>query len=220
MNKSETIGQLAAALSKAQARIQGADKNAKNPHFKSNYADIASVWNACRIALSENELAVSQMPSAQENVVTMDTILMHSSGEWVCGSLSVTVKDSTPQSIGSAITYLRRYGLSSIVGVAPSDEDDDGEAAQPARSQQRPVAVQNAPQPKPEAPDPITGDWVCGNTLKRSILDLETACENNGVAQKVLRDKLELSCQTRNPAYLTVEQAERYLVYLRTKSAA
>ena len=127
MTHSEQINELSTALSKAQGLIEGAKKDAANPFFKSKYADLASVWDACRAALAVNGLAVIQSPAAEGTRVSVDTLLTHSSGQWVAGTVSVTAKEDTPQAIGSAITYLRRYALQSFVGVAP--EDDDANAA-------------------------------------------------------------------------------------------
>lgn len=128
MNQSESIGKLAESLAKAQGAIEAAKKDKANPFFRSKYADLASVWDACRGPLSANGLAVVQFPSLQETRVTLTTVLMHSSGEWLSDELASPLKETTPQAIGSIITYLRRYSLAAIVGVAP-DEDDDGNAA-------------------------------------------------------------------------------------------
>lgn len=124
---SATIGALAGALAKAQGLIQGAVKDSENPFFKSRYADLASVWDACRKPLSDNALAVIQLAKANEDGVTVTTILAHASGEWISEALTLPLKDQTPQAVGSALTYGRRYGLSAMVGIAP--EDDDAEAA-------------------------------------------------------------------------------------------
>ena len=127
MTHSEQINEIAASIAKAQGQIKGATKDASNPFFKSKYADLSSVWDACRSALSANGLAVIQSPAAEGTRVSVDTLLTHSSGQWVAGTVSVTAKEDTPQAIGSAITYLRRYALQSFVGVSP--EDDDANAA-------------------------------------------------------------------------------------------
>lgn len=128
MNKSESIANLAAALSKAQGQIKGATKDTENKFFTSKYADLASVWEACRSALSSNELSVIQVNDYEGDVglVIVETILSHSSGEWIMGKLAMRPKDATPQSIGSCITYARRYALSAMVGVAPEDDDGNG----------------------------------------------------------------------------------------------
>lgn len=139
MNKSESITALAAALAKAQAAIQPAIKDKKNEAFKnggkvSKYADLASVWDACREPLTSNGLSVVQMPvDAEPGRIALTTVLMHASGEFISSTVSTRLVNDTPQGVGSGLTYLRRYALSAMVGVV-ADEDDDGNAAsQPQR---------------------------------------------------------------------------------------
>lgn len=123
------IAQLATALAAAQAEIKSASKDKDNPHFRSKYADLASVWDACRDAITKHGLAVSQTIATSDNrEVHVATVLLHKSGEWIKDTLTVPAVQATPQAIGSAITYARRYALAAIVGVAP-DDDDDGHAA-------------------------------------------------------------------------------------------
>lgn len=123
-----SIGKLALALSSAQGQMKGAIKDAENPFFKSSYANLASVWEACRKALSDNELSVAQIVDANESGMFLRTMLMHSSGECLSGVMPINFSEKTnAQQIGSIITYYRRYALSAIVGVAP--EDDDGNNA-------------------------------------------------------------------------------------------
>lgn len=128
MNKSENIGELTKALVQVQAKLQPAVKDAKNPFFKSNYADINAVWASCRDLLTQNGLAVIQTTSPVENAVIVETILAHTSGEWIGGELLLPLTKADAQGVGSAITYGRRYGLAAIVGIV-ADEDDDGNAA-------------------------------------------------------------------------------------------
>lgn len=128
MDTSETINELATALAKAQGVMGGALKDAANPFFKSKYADLESVWSACRKALSDNALAVMQTTDwVPEQGVRIITTLVHSSGQWMRGVLPILAKDQTPQGTGSAITYARRYALAAMVGVYQTD--DDAEAA-------------------------------------------------------------------------------------------
>lgn len=129
MITSESVNELAGSLSKAQGMIEGAKKDAANPFFKSKYADLESVWTACRKALTENGLSIVQgVESTATGAVIVNTRLLHCSGQWIEDSLSMTPKDQTPQSIGSAISYGRRYALAAMVGVYQTD--DDAEAAQ------------------------------------------------------------------------------------------
>ncbi len=127
-NMSENINELMGALSKAQAKIHPASKDKSNPFFKSKYADLASVWDACRDALSDNGLAVVQTINQNDKGMSLITTLGHSSGQWIKSEMPIITAKNDPQSLGSIITYYRRYSLSSIVGVSP--EDDDGEKAQ------------------------------------------------------------------------------------------
>jgi len=125
--KSESITELAKALCNAQATMTTAKKDSLNPHFKSKYADLASVWDACREALTKNGLSIVQIPQADGNRITVSTILLHTSGEFIEGDLTMISGANTPQAFGSCITYARRYALSAFVGIAP--DDDDGEEA-------------------------------------------------------------------------------------------
>jgi hypothetical protein len=126
---SAEIGKLATALAHAQAEMGGATKDARNPHFGNSYADLAAVVEACK-PLATHGIAILQPTRADGAHVTVTTMLAHESGEWISEDLTMTAKDASPQSVGSAITYGRRYGLLALVGLAP--EDDDGNAAQPA----------------------------------------------------------------------------------------
>ena len=128
MNQSQTIGALAAALAKAQADITGAVKDSANPFFKSKYADLESVWNACRKPLTSNGLSVIQTTQPTRHGTMLVTTLAHSSGEWIRGYMPILTKDATAQSQGSGISYARRYALAALVGVYQTD--DDAEAAQ------------------------------------------------------------------------------------------
>jgi hypothetical protein len=180
---SQTLGKLSEALAKAQGEIEGAKKDSDNPFFHARYAALSSVWDACRGPLSKNGLAVIQLPGKGENGAGLfvDSILSHSSGEWIASRLYITPVKDDPQGVGSAITYARRYGLQALVGIAPMD--DDAEAAmgrQQARedaaktqkdtpvkvSGRKPPIGQSGPPPKdrpkpppPPAP-PTVGDEI------------------------------------------------------------
>jgi len=128
MYQSEQIDALAAALAKAQGQISPAIKDSSNPFFKSKYADLASVWQACKEPLSKNGLAVIQATSYIDGHLTLVTTLAHASGQWMRSFMPIVTEKQNAQGIGSAITYMRRYCLSAMVGIT-CDEDDDGNAA-------------------------------------------------------------------------------------------
>lgn len=128
MQKSDSIKEISAALVKVQGSLKPAIKDSKNPFFKSSYADLASCYAACRKELSDNGIAVVQPTKDSGNgKIVVETMLVHTSGEWIMGELSLKPVKDDPQAVGSAITYARRYGLCAMVGIAP--EDDDGNAA-------------------------------------------------------------------------------------------
>ena len=137
MNKSESIKSLAAALNKAQAAMGGASKDAKNPFFKSNYADLGSVVAAIKEPFASNGLSYTQFPIEDGGRIGVETILMHESGEWMANSFTVNLTKQDAQGAGSAITYARRYALQAIAGI-PS-EDDDGNAASQGNASSKPV---------------------------------------------------------------------------------
>jgi hypothetical protein len=148
MNKSEAIGELSKALTIVQSKLKGAKQDSNNPFFKSKYADLTSVWDACRGLLAANGLSVVQTTDTDtEHRLIVETMLIHSSGEWICGRMPMVLTKNDPQGIGSAITYGRRYGLAAIVGICP--EDDDAESAV--------EHTPEAPQSKKSATKPAVG---------------------------------------------------------------
>ena len=159
MPTSPTIAALAAALVKAQSALSGAKKDSTNPHFRTAYADLASVWDAARAPLANAGLSVVQLVSSDATQgiphcghAIIETILAHSSGEWVSSTLAVPLTKSDAQGLGSAITYGRRYALAAIVGVCPAD--DDGEAAVARPTQRTAQFTQRTVQPTQRAQEP------------------------------------------------------------------
>jgi len=137
--KSENINELAKALAKAQGEMKFAIKDSVNPHFKSNYADLSSVIAAIKEPLSNNGLTYLQPIVTIDGQTYIETLLIHESGQWIKSLVPLHIpKDSRNaiQAFGAACTYLRRYSLSSLVGVA--QDDDDGETAQAVKPQAQP----------------------------------------------------------------------------------
>jgi hypothetical protein len=146
--KSETIAALSTSLAIAQGEIGKAHKSKDNPFFKSKYADLASVWDACRDALSKNGLSIVQLPGQDSDKYFLDTILLHKSGEYISSRYFFRVLKDDPQGLGSAITYARRYALQAIAGIAP--DDDDGEAAMDRGGKARAAEVKASKKQTPE----------------------------------------------------------------------
>lgn len=128
MERSGTSQAISAAFVKAQPRVHVAIKNAVNPHLKNRYADLGAVWDAVETCLQENGLAVMQLPGESINgCMHMETLLLHSSGEWFSKQMSMPMTKQDPQGYGSALTYARRYALAALFGV--TQDDDDGARA-------------------------------------------------------------------------------------------
>ena len=147
MQKSESIAALAAALAKAQGEMENADKNSQNPHFRSKYADLAEIINTVRPVLAKHGLSVTQFPAYADGNASVETVLAHESGEWMSGVCSSPVVKADPQGVGSALTYLRRYSLSAVCGIA--QEDDDANAASKPKGESKKAAPPATP-PKTE----------------------------------------------------------------------
>tara|TARA_R110000824_G_scaffold310075_1_gene497393 strand:- start:298 stop:756 length:459 start_codon:yes stop_codon:yes gene_type:complete len=123
-DQSRSVGKIATALAKVQREVKGAQVNAKNPFFKNNYADLYQVINSCKDILAKYEIAFVQSNRFREGIFLIVTKLVHSSGEWFSSEIAMPIpKSATPQQIGSLQTYGRRYGLSSMVGIAQFDDD-------------------------------------------------------------------------------------------------
>lgn len=128
MLTSDQLNEIAPALAKAQAEIEGAKKSVQNTFFKSSYADLADVWDEVREPLTKNGISVVQSSEAFDTGISVTTLLLHSSGQWIkCMTPPLAPKDRTPQAVGSCLTYGRRYGLAAAVGCP--QVDDDGNAA-------------------------------------------------------------------------------------------
>lgn len=147
--QSENIGELAAALAKAQAEVGTVTKDSANPYFKSNYASLAAVWEATRPILSKHQLSVVQMPSHDEAGYYVETQLMHSSGQWIRSRTYMKPAKDDPQGIGSLISYARRYALQAVTMICP--DDDDGEAAMGRSASTKPLES-SKPSTKVETP--------------------------------------------------------------------
>lgn len=130
MRTSENISDIAKAMSLAQKEMKPALKDSTNPHFKSKYADISSIWEAIREPITNHGLTVWQDVTTEERQVSITTRIVHISGQWVeFGPLSVPMSKFDAHGVGSAISYGKRYSLCAAVGVVSGDEDDDGNAA-------------------------------------------------------------------------------------------
>lgn len=184
MEHSDTVGKLAEALVSVQSKLKPIKKNAENPAFKKDgkaigYLDLAGLCEVVLPMLSAAGIAVVQGGDGQ----TLDTMLIHMSGEWIRTSLPMPA-ESNPQKLGSSITYFRRYALAAIVGAVSEDDDDDGNAAShtPARQPSaQPPANRPAPESAARPPAPAVPPASGGSPALLAVVYLDTATgEKNG----------------------------------------
>jgi hypothetical protein len=154
MKTSESIDKIAPALLAAQMSIGNATKNAKNPHFRNNYADLGAVIEAVKEPLNKAGIAIIQSLSEGADGLHLTTRLLHTSGQFIEDTAFTPLPKADPQGVGSATTYLRRYSLAAILCI--TQEDDDGNAAMPAKPAPAPAkAPVKAEAPKPANDDPF-----------------------------------------------------------------
>jgi hypothetical protein len=171
MNKSESIIKITPAFLSAQKKIVSVIKDSSNPYYMSKYADLTAVIDACKDKLNAEGIAILQPIDG----MSVETILVHESGEWFSSSTPIVSKDEKdPQKLGSAITYAKRYGLQSMI-LLPAEDDDGHDASQPSKS--------NA---------------VAKTTTKSGLLKdcQEVGCSIKGLSDEVVEDSNKLFGKT------------------------
>lgn len=213
MKSSPNINELAAALAKAQSEITPAHKSSTNPYFKSAYADLETVWETCRPHLAKHGLAVTQILYMHESGgVRLETVVLHASGQWISGELPVEPVKKDPQGLGSAITYMRRYGLQSTLCLVTRGDDDDGNSASDDRQvHKRPGAMPPELPTKPQSDDP--GEWVVNSGTRYLNKKLKTIPVSELVecVQAIKDNAFRNKQPTTGAALQFVEKAEAYI---------
>jgi len=169
VSMSEQCGELFTALAAFQGEVTPPKKTASNPHFKSKFADLADVLEAVRAPLAKHGLSLTQMAvGACETHVRVVTIVAHKSGQWFRGALDMPLAQKTPQGVGSAISYARRYCAMAALGIAA--EDDDGERAENRGPGVAKAAQAQQTQAAPQQPQQANQDLVATlTTLRREL---------------------------------------------------
>lgn len=172
MIKSETISKISVDLLKAQTEMSTPKKDASNPFFKSKYADLNAVREACIGALNNNGICLLQPVVTHDGKNYVQTLLLHSSGEFIGGETEIKAKAiNDPQAEGSGITYARRFGLQSLLGLGA--EDDDGNAANKPQRENNNSKVTNIT----DKPAAKTNQTEADKTAYAVIQECENAIE-------------------------------------------
>lgn len=200
---SEATDKLDAALAKAQSQIDSASKDKVNPAFKSKYADLTAVWEACRAALTGNGISVSQWPShSDDNRLHLITRLA-CQGQWMMCEFSIPADKQNAHGYGSAITYAKRFSLAAAIGVV-ADEDDDGNAASgrangPTQTQADPVEKQKPKHGELHGPLGIT---ALKDAMKAFAHDLEGCSDIDQLNGLIMDNKAVLDqCERDLPVW-------------------
>jgi len=187
---SQHIEELCAAVCEMQKAELFALKDSANPFYKSRYADLSSCWAAARGPLTANGLGVIQTTEIGEaGIPVIVTTLVHKSGQWIRGRLSMAPAKADPQGVGSAITYARRYALAAILGLCP--EDDDAEKAMdrkpPKKHEAKPTPPSSAPPAPPQEPTEAITHYQPTDMSPDERRQVAASCEAVGVKGATVR---------------------------------
>jgi hypothetical protein len=190
MNKSETITKLADALAKFQADVKNPANTATNPYYKSKYAPLGDVLNTVRPVLGKYGLSFVQNQVTDENgKLGVTTMLMHSSGEYVeTDPIFAAPEKNTPQGLGSVSTYLRRYQLSSVLGIASEDDDDGNSNENTPPNKAKPTKNTTPTNDNTETPT------VADDGLTKAIETIEalaTSLQESNVDKKLIAEAIK-----------------------------
>lgn len=213
MQKSETIGNLAAALTKFQMEVSNPKNTSKNPQFNSKYAPLDTVINTVKPILGKFGLAFIQSTGSEEDKIIIKTMLIHESGEWLESDPLILPayqlkrggeKEFNAQGAGSAITYGRRYSLSAILGISSEDDDDANGVVFP---QNQPVVTQPA------------SSFTNSKKLPKLIGEIKTEWSKKGLQLNQL-DAQATKLYGKKLTSLTEEQAQDFIDLLTGKKEA
>ena len=199
IEQSPEIGAIAGAIAEAQGKLKtlAKERTVKIPTksgtgYSYNYADLVTVWNEIRPICSAGKIAVIQLPLQDGELVGVSTMLAHESGQWIRSTLWAMPVDSTPQSVGSVVTYLRRYGLSAMLGLVADDDTDghSGYTTQPqAEQKQKPPAQAQKPIEKPQPAPVVLSDQQAALKADMKKLGAHHAGAEKALVMKLLGTK-------------------------------
>jgi hypothetical protein len=210
MQRSETIGALAKALTAFNSEVSKVSKDAANPFFKNNYASLDNIIDEVRPILTKNGLTLMQFPSGDGQNVSVTTYLMHESGEWIeSDPLIMKPVKNDPQAIGSCITYARRYSLQSFLSLNTGEDDDGNKATHTKQPEPKQTANTGHYEPKK----------ISANQLKMLNSLITRMDKEKGLARErvieTLRKKEGIG-QFDSTANLSVGQASKAIETLQT----
>jgi ERF superfamily len=216
---SESIGAIAAALAKAQAQLVNPEKSlvgvirSEGHHGAEQtfrYAPLSSGLDIVRKTLSQHEIATVQSTSIDETVgiVRLSTVLAHASGEWIASDWPVCgiSETASPRRMGAALTYARRYGLFTLVGIAGEDDLDAPDLI--ASTQPAPQTETGINEERLKGSRKYSSQWKSGSRQQK-IANPARVLEPE--ASAVLRDQLIAELKSLNSAEQAADWAQKVL---------
>ena len=222
MNHSDTIAELAKALCKFQGEVTQPVKNKVNPGFHYKYADLTSILQAIQKPLLENGLSISQPMIETDGKTILETVLFHISGEWLRGEMLLHPVKDDPQAQGSALTYARRYSLSSILGISADDDDDAESATDRGKKTQKPTEsrpLQSQEKPPVAIAQDTKEQMPSGLATTKQLAKLHVLMTEKSID----REKVVRHCQIEygikeSSKELTIDQASALIDLLETNA--
>jgi len=212
--RSESVKEIATALSNFQGKMAAVKKDSVNPFYKSKYASLDTIWETIRKPLSENGLSVAQTMNLIEDKSVLETTLYHTSGEWISGTQLVNPVKNDPQGLGSAITYARRYSLSAILGLVSDDDDDANTATKPEVKQEVKAPVKPIPPTIETATSkPVPTTDTSGITIPQTKKIHATAKEKQFSAEEA-RAYMQKTFKKNSTKELTKDEASIMIEFL------
>lgn len=213
---SQELGKIFDALAKAQGEMVPAVLDMVNPHYKSKYASLTSCMEACQKPLSKNGLCISQAVFTLDQHFYVRTTLGHSSGQWMSGTLRLLIGKQDMQGVGSAITYAKRYGLCSMVGIVDT-EDDDGNASLPEKKilkNHAEVFPKPPPPPAEEIDRALAGD-ADEEARMELIADLMQAVRDAGIKDEEARMIIKAKTGKGSSKLLDLKELKSVIKFIR-----
>lgn len=197
MNKSDDIKELATALCFSQSEMENVKKGnlAKGNKFDYTYANLADVLEIIKPALNKHNISVVQFPSFSDGIVSVETLLVHQSGEWMSGTSGSPVEQKDPQSVGKVISYMRRYSLLAVCGIAAEDDDAQKSVKDKDEHQWTKMAI----------------GFKKGNTARNDLIDIiHDLITLNHIPKELVNKSLEWA-KVESFDHLTEEQAKKII---------
>jgi len=216
MDMSENISQLTAALAKAQGEFKAVPKLGKNPFLKSDYVRLDDIIAAIRGPLSQNGIAWMQPVTGEDKGLVLETLLLHESGEWISSTCPVPTHSakglSTLQGVGVSLSYMRRYMLTTMLGINSGDDSDgNGDEGKGTKKSTAKPAKKAAANPAADNTTPVTPHWIEQENVRKAFWAWATGDQENSLGLTDIQVHEALSVESVKDFAGTMAQAKEWI---------